>query len=97
MISREDVEHVAELARLHLTDEEVTLLQSQLSRILEAIAVLRDVDTSHVGPTASVLALENVMRDDDPGDGISREAALANAPLREGDHLRVPLVLKEGR
>jgi Asp-tRNA(Asn)/Glu-tRNA(Gln) amidotransferase C subunit len=44
-----------------------------------------------------VLALENVMRDDEPVDGISREAALANAPMREGDHLRVPLVLKEGR
>lgn len=97
MISRADVEHVAELARLHLTDDEVDRLQGQLSRILEAIAVLRDVDTSHVGPTATVLALENVMRDDEPRDGISREAALANAPLREGDHLRVPLVLKEGR
>ncbi|HUG94556.1 MAG TPA: Asp-tRNA(Asn)/Glu-tRNA(Gln) amidotransferase subunit GatC [Pleomorphomonadaceae bacterium] len=97
MISRADVEHVAELARLHLTDEELDRLQGQLSRILEAIAVLRDVDTSHVGPTATVLALENVMRDDEPRDGISREAALANAPLREGDHLRVPLVLKEGR
>ena len=97
MISRADVEHVAELARLHLTDDELDRLQGQLSRILEAIAVLRDVDTSHVGPTATVLALENVMRDDDPRDGISREAALANAPLREGDHLRVPLVLKEGR
>ncbi|MEX0630489.1 MAG: Asp-tRNA(Asn)/Glu-tRNA(Gln) amidotransferase subunit GatC [Chloroflexota bacterium] len=97
MISRADVEHVAELARLHLTDEELDRLQGQLSRILEAIAVLRDVDTSQVGPTATVLALENVMRDDDPRDGISREAALANAPLREGDHLRVPLVLKEGR
>jgi aspartyl-tRNA(Asn)/glutamyl-tRNA(Gln) amidotransferase subunit C len=97
MISRADVEHVAELARLYLTDEELDRLQGQLSRILEAIAVLRDVDTSHVGPTATVLALENVMRDDDPRDGISREAALANAPLREGDHLRVPLVLKEGR
>ena len=97
MISRADVEHVAELARLHLTDEELDRLQGQLSRILEAIAVLRDVDTSHVGPTATVLALENVMRDDDPRDGISRDAALANAPLREGDHLRVPLVLKEGR
>lgn len=72
-------------------------MQTQLSRILEAIAVLRDVDTSQVGPTASVLALENVMRDDEPRDGISRDAALANAPLREGDHLRVPLVLKEGR
>jgi aspartyl-tRNA(Asn)/glutamyl-tRNA(Gln) amidotransferase subunit C len=97
MISRADLEHVAELARLYLTDEELDRLQGQLSRILEAIAVLRDVDTSHVGPTATVLALENVMRDDDPRDGISREAALANAPLREGDHLRVPLVLKEGR
>jgi aspartyl-tRNA(Asn)/glutamyl-tRNA(Gln) amidotransferase subunit C len=97
MISRADVEHVAELARLHLTDDELDRLQGQLSRILEAIAVLRDVDTSHVGPTATVLALENVMRDDEPRDGISREAALANAPLREGDHLRVPLVLKEGR
>jgi aspartyl-tRNA(Asn)/glutamyl-tRNA(Gln) amidotransferase subunit C len=97
MISRADVEHVAELARLHLSDEELDRLQGQLSRILEAIAVLSDVDTSAVGPTATVLALENVMRDDDPRDGISREAALANAPLREGDHLRVPLVLKEGR
>jgi aspartyl-tRNA(Asn)/glutamyl-tRNA(Gln) amidotransferase subunit C len=97
MISREDVEHVAALARLHLTDEELDRMEGQLSRILEAIAVLQDVDTSHVGPTASVLPLENVMRDDVPVDGISREAALANAPLREGDHLRVPLVLKEGR
>jgi len=97
MISRADVEHVAELARLHLTDEELDRMQGQLSRILEAIAVLRDVDTSAVGPTATVLALENIMREDDPRDGISREAALANAPLREGDHLRVPLVLKEGR
>jgi aspartyl-tRNA(Asn)/glutamyl-tRNA(Gln) amidotransferase subunit C len=97
MISRSDVEHVAELARLHLTDEELDRLEGQLSRVLEAIAVLQDVDTSAVGPTASVLPLENVMRDDEPVDGISREAALANAPLREGDHLRVPLILKEGR
>ena len=66
MISREDVEHVAALARLHLTDEELDRMEGQLSRILEAIAVLRDVDTSHVGPTASVLAIENVMRDDIP-------------------------------
>jgi aspartyl-tRNA(Asn)/glutamyl-tRNA(Gln) amidotransferase subunit C len=97
MITRADVENVAALARLHLTDEELSRLEGQLSRILEAIEVLRGVDTSHVGPTASVLPLENVMRDDEADDGISREAALANAPLREGDHLRVPLVLKEGR
>ena len=97
MISREDVEHVAALARLGLSDGEIDLMQGQLSRILEAIAVLRDVDTSHVGPTAQVIALENVMREDEPRDGITREAALANAPMREGGHLRVPLVLKEGR
>ena len=97
MITRGDVEHVAELARLHLTDDELDRMQVQLSRILEAIEVLRDVDTSHVGRSATVLNLENVMRDDEPVDGLSREAALANAPLREGDHLRVPRVLKEGR
>jgi aspartyl-tRNA(Asn)/glutamyl-tRNA(Gln) amidotransferase subunit C len=97
MITRADVENVAALARLHLTEEELARLEGQLSRILEAIAVLQDVDTSQVGPTASVLPLENVMREDEAMDGISREAALANAPLREGDHLRVPLVLKEGR
>lgn len=97
MITRADVEHVAELARLHLTDEEIERLQTQLSRVLEAIEVLREVDTSHVGPTATVLNLENVMREDEPRPGINREAALANAPLREGDHLRVPLILKEGR
>jgi aspartyl-tRNA(Asn)/glutamyl-tRNA(Gln) amidotransferase subunit C len=97
MITRADVENVAALARLHLTDEELALMEGQLSRILLAIEALRDVDTSQVGPTASVLALENVMREDIPSDGISREAALANAPVREGNHLRVPLILKEGR
>jgi aspartyl-tRNA(Asn)/glutamyl-tRNA(Gln) amidotransferase subunit C len=97
MISREDVEHVARLAQLGLTDEELDRMQAQLSRILEAIATLRDVDTSHVGPTAQVIELENVMRDDVPTAPISRDAALANAPLHEGPFLRVPTVLEEGR
>jgi aspartyl-tRNA(Asn)/glutamyl-tRNA(Gln) amidotransferase subunit C len=97
MISRADVEHVARLARLGLTDAEIDRMQGQLSRILEAIAVLADVDTSSVGPTAQVLPLENVMRDDVAREPMSRDAALANAPLREGDHLRVAVVLEEGR
>lgn len=96
-ISREDVEHVAHLARLHLTDGEVDRMQAQLSKILEAIETLRDVDTSHIGPTASVIQLENVMREDEARPGLSREAALANAPLRDGPFLRVPTVLEEGR
>jgi aspartyl-tRNA(Asn)/glutamyl-tRNA(Gln) amidotransferase subunit C len=96
-ISRDDVLHVARLARLHLTDDEVDRMQAQLTNILTAIETLRDVDTSHVGPTASVIALENVMRDDEVTPGLSREAALANAPLRDEPFLRVPTVLEEGR
>ena len=96
-ISRDDVLHVAHLARLHLTDDEVDRMQEQLSNILGAIETLRDVDTSHVGPTASVIQLENVMREDVARPGIGREAALANTPLRDADFLRVPTVLEEGR
>ena len=97
MISRDEVEHVAHLARLGLTDAEIDLMQTQLSRILQAIEALREVDTSSVGPTAQVIALENVMRDDVARPGLGREAALANAPRREEGMLRVPEVLEEGR
>jgi aspartyl-tRNA(Asn)/glutamyl-tRNA(Gln) amidotransferase subunit C len=96
-ITRADVEHVAHLARLHLTDEELDRMETQLSRILEAIETLRDVDTGHVGPTASVIRLENVMRDDVVTGSMSRDATLANAPLRDDPFLRVPTVLEEGR
>jgi aspartyl-tRNA(Asn)/glutamyl-tRNA(Gln) amidotransferase subunit C len=88
---------VAHLARLHLTAEEIDRMQAQLSRILEAIETLRDVDTSHVGPTASVIQLENVMREDVASAPMPREVTLANAPLRDGEFLRVPTVLEEGR
>lgn len=96
-ISREDVEHVAHLARLHLTDDEVDRMQTQLSNILEAVETLRDVDTSHVGPTASVIRLENVMREDEATAPMPRDVTLANAPLRDDPFLRVPTVLEEGR
>jgi len=99
MISRSDVEHVARLARLGLTDDELDRMVGQLSRILEAVDVLQSVDTSAIDPTAQVIELENVMRDDVASDAqrLSREAALAGAPLREGPMLRVPVVLEEGR
>ncbi len=97
MITHAEVEHVALLARLGLTDEEIDRMQAQLSHILETIERLRDVDTSQVGPTAQVIALENVMRDDVARPGLDREAALANAPRREGPMLRVPVVLEQGR
>ena len=97
MISRETVEHVAALARLGLTDAEIDRMQEQLSHILETIEQLRDVDTSQVDPTASVIALENVMRDDVATAPMEREAAMANAPQLDGAFLRVPTVLEEGR
>ena len=96
-ITRADVEHVAQLARLHLTDDELDRMEAQLSRILEAIETLRDVDTSHVGPTASVIGLENVMREDVVSGSMPRAVTLANAPLRDDPFLRVPTVLEEGR
>jgi aspartyl-tRNA(Asn)/glutamyl-tRNA(Gln) amidotransferase subunit C len=97
MITREDVVHVAALARLGLTDDEIDRMQGQLNRILEAVGELQSVDTGSVGPTAQVIALENVMREDFARPGIGREAALANVPLREGSLLRVPIILEEGR
>ena len=97
MISREDVEHVAALARLGLTEGEIDLMQDQLNRILEAVGQLQSVDTSSVGPTATVIQLENVMRHDVARPSMDREATLANAPLREGPMLRVPVILEEGR
>ena len=97
MISRAEVEHVARLARLGLTEAELDQMAGQLNRILEAIGTLQSVDTSSVGPTAQVIALENVMREDAVRDGLSREVALAQAPRREGPLLRVPVILEEGR
>ena len=96
-ITRADVEHVAHLARLHLDEDELDRMQAQLSSILEAIDALREVDTSQVGPTASVLGLETVMREDQARPALTRDAALANAPLRDDPFLRVPTVLEEGR
>jgi aspartyl-tRNA(Asn)/glutamyl-tRNA(Gln) amidotransferase subunit C len=96
-IDRATVEHVARLARLGLSDEEIERMRTQLSRILDAIEVLNSVDTSHIGPTAQVIELENVMREDVVHHGLTRDAALANAPERSDVFLRVPTVLEEGR
>jgi aspartyl-tRNA(Asn)/glutamyl-tRNA(Gln) amidotransferase subunit C len=84
-LSFAEVEHVAELARLNLTEEEKTLFREQLSAILDYAAVIQQVDTSAIPPTATVLPLRNVMRDDVPRPSIPRDDALANAPdARDG-------------
>jgi len=93
-ISREEVEHVAHLARLGLSEEEVGTLQEQLSAILEHMRTINELDTSHIEPTAQVIPLRNVMRDDEPAPSLSREQVLSNAPDRDGDFFRVPPVLE---
>ena len=94
-ITREDVEHVAYLARLGLSEEEKARLQQQLSNILEAMRVLDQVDTRHIPPTAQVIPLRGVMRDDEVRPSWPREQILLNAPAREGDFILVPPVFEE--
>jgi aspartyl-tRNA(Asn)/glutamyl-tRNA(Gln) amidotransferase subunit C len=92
-ISREDVEHVAFLARLGLSEAEKALFQDQLSAILEHMRELNEVDTSGIAPTAQVIPLKNVMRDDEVRPSLPPDAVLANAPDRDGEFFRVPPVL----
>lgn len=93
-ITREDVEHVAYLARLGLTDQEKDRLAEQLSNILDTMRTIDQLDTSAIPPTASVLPLRNVMRDDEVGPSFDAADVLRNAPRREGDYFLVPPVLE---
>ena len=92
-LSRRDVEHVAHLARLGLSDDAISLLEGQLNHILEQYAVLSELDTDTIPPTAQTIELENILRDDVVRPGFDVETALANAPERSGDHFVVPAIL----
>ena len=96
-IDRSVVEKAAGLARIALTPEEVERFTGQLSVVLKAVARLAEVDTEKVSPTASVLPVSNVMREDEIRPGLSRDEALANAPRggRDGEFFRVQQVLEE--
>jgi len=93
-ISREEVDHVAFLARLGLSDDEKATLQEQLSAILEHMRTINELDTSQIAPTAQVIPLRNVMRADEPRPSLPAEQVLGNAPDREGPFFRVPHVLE---
>jgi aspartyl-tRNA(Asn)/glutamyl-tRNA(Gln) amidotransferase subunit C len=94
-IDRGRVEHVAGLARIALTDDELDRFTGQLQVVLDNIAKLQDVDTSQIPPTASVLPIENVMREDEVRPSLPLEAVFADAPDREGDLFRVQASLGE--
>ncbi len=89
-ITRDDVLHVARLARLDLSGEEVERLGSELNAILEAVGKVAELDLSGVEPTAHPLELVNVLGEDVPRPSLPLEEALANAPEREGAFFRVP-------
>jgi aspartyl-tRNA(Asn)/glutamyl-tRNA(Gln) amidotransferase subunit C len=95
VISREDVVHVARLARLALTDAELETIREQLNAILSHIDALRAVDTSGVEPTSHAVPQFNVMREDEPRPCFPVEEMLANAPDRAGDFFRVPRIIEE--
>jgi aspartyl-tRNA(Asn)/glutamyl-tRNA(Gln) amidotransferase subunit C len=92
-LSRTDVEHVAHLARLRLDDDEIARLESQLNHIMEQYAVLAQLDTEHIPPTAQTIELENILREDEARDSLPAEQALSIAPARSGDYIVVPPIL----
>jgi aspartyl-tRNA(Asn)/glutamyl-tRNA(Gln) amidotransferase subunit C len=89
-ISREEVLHVARLARLELTDEEVTRFQEQLSAILDAISKVSELDLADVPPTSHPLEIANAWGEDVPRPCLSLDEAFANAPDRDDDFFRSP-------
>ena len=90
MIDREQVLHVARLARLRLSDEEVERMTGELSKVLDHIEKISELDLDGVEPTSHVVELENVLRDDVPRPSLPREKALEQAPDSDGTGFRVP-------
>jgi len=93
-LSREEVLHIALLARLGLTEEEVGKFREQLSNILENFEILQQIDTSNIPPTAQSIALQNVVSDDEVSSSLNQDQVLANAPQKEENFFKVRAVLE---
>jgi aspartyl-tRNA(Asn)/glutamyl-tRNA(Gln) amidotransferase subunit C len=89
-ITRDEVLHVARLARLELSDDEVAKFQEQLANILEAVSKVSELDLSDVPPTAHPLEIANAWAEDVPRDCLPLDEVFANAPDRDGDYFRTP-------
>ena len=94
-ITPDDVRHVARLARLDITDDEVDLFTGQLEAVLQHAQDVEALDVADVPPTAHPLPLANVFRDDEPRPGVDRDEVLAMAPDAAGGRFRVPRILGE--
>jgi aspartyl-tRNA(Asn)/glutamyl-tRNA(Gln) amidotransferase subunit C len=93
-ITKEQIQHIAVLSRLNLTEEEKDLFGSQLSSILDYMEQLNGLDTEGIEPTSHVLSIENVMREDIPAVSLPRTEALMNAPSRTEQFFRVPKIIE---
>ena len=93
VLTRDEVAHVAHLARLGLTDDELTRLEGELNHIVEQYAKLAELDTDAIAPTAQTIELENILRDDVVRPSLPVEAVLGNAAGREGDFIVVPAII----
>jgi aspartyl-tRNA(Asn)/glutamyl-tRNA(Gln) amidotransferase subunit C len=92
-VSRDDVEYVAKLARIELTEEEKNTLTSQLNSILGHIEKLSELDTEGVEPTFHVFDVQNVFREDEVRPSLPTEEILKNAPVRDGNFFKVPKII----
>jgi len=93
-INKTEIEHIAMLARLSLSEEEKDLFGSQLGGILNYMEQLNGLDTEGIEPTSHVLSIQNVMREDIPGASLPRREALMNAPSRTEQFFRVPKIIE---
>ena len=93
-LSRDEVVHIAALARMGISEEETEKAREQLSKIIENFEVLKEIDTTNVPPTAQSINLQNVMRDDVPRESLTQEQILANAPDRKGNLFKLRPVLE---
>jgi len=93
-LSREEVQHIALLARLGLSEEEIEKFRIQLSNILENFEILKQIDTTDLPPTAQSIDLQNVLRPDEPKPSYPVEEIMDNAPQREGDYFKTKAVLE---
>lgn len=94
-LDRDQIQHIAALARIAIPDSEIDAYAQQLSGIIEQFEVLNELDTTGIEPTAHAGELRAVMRPDAPAPSLSPEAALSNAPQRQGPHIRIKAVLDE--
>lgn len=93
-ISEEEVKHVANLARLAVTDDEVKKFQQNLDAIITYAEQLNEIDTENIEPTSHVLDMKNVMREDVPSKGLPREEVLKNAPEHQDGQIKVPSIIE---